>query len=310
VLAVAFALVAASSWGLSAVLVRMGLRYTATRLGTLVSLVSGLIFTLLLVVALQPRELIEVSGSAVLLFALIGVLNFPAGRFFNYMSMERLGVGRSTPILASAPLFAVIIAVVFSGEELRLATVVGIALILAGLYVTLSAPSRLEPAREEQAFAQGSTLVAVRTQQQRRRVLAGVAFGFSASLAYGASQVLTRHTVSELAPPLVGSSIALFWGTLGFFLLSVRSLGQRGEAFRRGALLFAGAGIFSAVGVILMFQALSRGQVVVISPVLATNPLFTLVMAALMLRDVERITTRVVVGALLVVSGVAALSLL
>jgi drug/metabolite transporter (DMT)-like permease len=57
------------------------------------------------------------------------------------MAMSRLGVGRSTPILASAPLFALILAVLFTGEELKLATAVGTALILGGLYLTLTAPA-------------------------------------------------------------------------------------------------------------------------------------------------------------------------
>ena len=61
------------------------------------------------------------------------------GRFLNYLAMSHLGVGRSTPILASAPLFAVIGAVLFTGEELRLATVAEIGLILGGLYITLTA---------------------------------------------------------------------------------------------------------------------------------------------------------------------------
>jgi len=142
----------------------------------------------------------------------------------------------------------------------------------------------------------------------RGRTAAGVAFAFTAAVAYGSSQVLARQGVSDLAPPLVGSLIALFWGTLGFALIAVRNLHTNGGNIRRGAMFFGAAGMFSAMGVVLMFQALSRGQVVVISPVLATNPLFTLVLAALFLRGVERITSRIVVGALLVVAGVVVLS--
>ena len=56
------------------------------------------------------------------------------------MAMSRLGVGRSTPLLASSPLFAVIIAVLFIGEHITLATGAGIALILSGLLVTITAP--------------------------------------------------------------------------------------------------------------------------------------------------------------------------
>lgn len=142
----------------------------------------------------------------------------------------------------------------------------------------------------------------------RRVSLEGVAFAMIAALSYGSSQVLARHAVTDLAPPLVGSFIALFWGTLGFAALSARSLGTRAPSWRRGALFFIGAGVFSSMGVTLMFMALSRGQVVILSPVLATNPLFTLLFAAVFLRGVERITRRHVVGTALVVAGVVVLS--
>ena len=142
----------------------------------------------------------------------------------------------------------------------------------------------------------------------RRTLMTGVAFALGAAMAYGSSQVITRQIIGDLAPPLVGTLISLFWGTLGFALLSARNLGSRGDHFGRGTLFFATGGIFSAAGVLLMFYALELGQVVVIAPVLATNPLFTLVFAAIFLRGVERITLRVVLGALLVVSGVIVLS--
>jgi drug/metabolite transporter (DMT)-like permease len=136
--AVLLAVIAALSWGFSAVFVRSGMRHVETALGTLISLTAGLAFTALLVLIFQFDEATNTSRSALLLFGVIGLLNFPLGRFFNYMSMSRIGVGRSTPILASAPLFAVFIAVVFTGEELSAATAVGTALIVGGVYVTLT----------------------------------------------------------------------------------------------------------------------------------------------------------------------------
>ena len=136
--AIALALTAAASWGFSAILVRLGLRDMSTSLGTLISLVAGLLLTGVLVLVWQRQELANVSLAAIALFGVIGILNFPMGRFFNYLSMSRLGVARSTPLLASAPLFAVLLAVFFTGERLEVSTALGIALIFAGLYVTLS----------------------------------------------------------------------------------------------------------------------------------------------------------------------------
>lgn len=142
----------------------------------------------------------------------------------------------------------------------------------------------------------------------RRTLITGIAFALAAATAYGSSQVITRQVIGDLAPPLTGTAIALFWGTLGFALMSVRGLRKEDGNFRRGAIFFICGGLFSAMGVLLMFLALARGQVVVIAPVLATNPLFTLFFAFLFLRGVERITPRIVLGALLVVSGVVVLS--
>ncbi len=140
--AILFALAAALSWGISSVFVRLGLRYVSTTLGTLVSLFSGLLFIGVLALLLQLDDLKALSLAAIALFALIGVLNFAIGRYFNFMSISHLGIGRSTPILASSPLFAMVIAVAFTGESVSAGTLVGTALILAGVYVTIRRPAK------------------------------------------------------------------------------------------------------------------------------------------------------------------------
>lgn len=147
-------------------------------------------------------------------------------------------------------------------------------------------------------------------QTDARRRLAGIAFAFTAAISYGTSQVLTRSATDEISP-VVGALIALFFGTLGFALLSARTLIRNRNAtgnLRRGIPFVIGGGLFSACGVLLMFLALQRGEVIAVSPVLATNPLFTLAFAIVMLRGVERVTLRIVAGALLVVGGVIILS--
>ena len=54
-----------------------------------------------------------------------------------------------------------------------------------------------------------------------------------------------------------------------------------------------------------MSFALEHGEVVVISPIVSVSPLITLVLAWALLRQLERITLPLVIGALLVVGGVA-----
>jgi uncharacterized membrane protein len=55
--------------------------------------------------------------------------------------------------------------------------------------------------------------------------------------------------------------------------------------------------------------ALSVGQVVIVSPIVATSPLWILCATGLFLRGIESLTFRTIIGAIAVVAGTVALSL-
>ena len=138
--AILFALGAATSWGVSSTCVRLGIRYMPTTLGTLISLIVGLGLTAALVLAFQLDKALSISAAGAASFALVGVLNFVLGRYMNFLSIEHLGVARSVPVTSAAPLFGTLLAVLFTGERPDLATLIGGALVLAGVYVTLRSP--------------------------------------------------------------------------------------------------------------------------------------------------------------------------
>lgn len=136
-LAVAFALGAAVSWALSAIFVRLGLRYMPATLGTFLSLLSGVVLMGMIIAAFQREQAGEITLAAIGIFAAVGLFNFVFGRYFNFLSISHLGVARATPITASTPLFAAIMAVVFLGESLSWLTAAGTALVLVGTYTIL-----------------------------------------------------------------------------------------------------------------------------------------------------------------------------
>ena len=68
------------------------------------------------------------------------------------------------------------------------------------------------------------------------------------------------------------------------------------------------AGGFETLGILLGIIALSVGQVVVVSPIIATSPLWIVLGSWLFLRDIERLTVRTVLGAACVVAGTIAIS--
>jgi uncharacterized membrane protein len=71
---------------------------------------------------------------------------------------------------------------------------------------------------------------------------------------------------------------------------------------RCSAWLFAGALINSAA-ILSFFSALNVGTVVRVEPLVACNPLLTILWASIFLRQLETLSWRVVAGALVTVAG-------
>lgn len=141
--------------------------------------------------------------------------------------------------------------------------------------------------------------------------VSGYLFALGAGASYGLAQVLTRQGVTEYTTPLAGVTVSLFFGMVGMSLLIAKDLRTSffGRNFPRGALLFTLAGLAGSGGVLINYIALSVAPVVVVSPVLGVNPLVTLVLAAIFLRGLERVTRRLMIGSGLVVVGVVCISL-
>ncbi|HEX2931309.1 MAG TPA: EamA family transporter, partial [Candidatus Binatia bacterium] len=68
------------------------------------------------------------------------------------------------------------------------------------------------------------------------------------------------------------------------------------------------AGITISFAMTCIYYALDLGKVSVVIPISSTGPLFSLILSALFLRDVERVTLRIVVSAAMIVSGVMLIS--
>jgi uncharacterized membrane protein len=107
------------------------------------------------------------------------------------------------------------------------------------------------------------------------------------------------------APPMFGYAInvtAAFIAYTAYLTVS----GQFSTVVCNGKSLwyFVVAGLGENVGVLLNLIALSLGLVSVVTPLNGTAPLFVLVLAFVFLKGVEPLTGRVVLGTVLIVSGV------
>jgi uncharacterized membrane protein len=105
--------------------------------------------------------------------------------------------------------------------------------------------------------------------------------------------------------PVLGAAINTTTALLAFTGLML-GMGHRGLGACRGRPLayLIGAGIAENAGVFLLIVALTFGAVSVVTPLIATSPLFVLLLTPFFLKGVEVLTTRVVVGTVLIVIGV------
>ena len=273
------AFLASALYGTGLVTTYFGLRHLPALTGARVSIPSAA----LLFWGLSPMfmDWIHWQREAVLLFALVGSFYPAAVTLLTFVGNRRLGPTVAGTIGSTTPLFAVLGAALFLGE------VPGIRESVATLVIVLGTMALSKPAGRPVAGAARSALW----------------MPWSAALLRALAQVLSKAGLalwtSPFAAALIGYSISavIVW-TAGF--LTERSVPTFN---RRGVAWFVLTGVLNGAAVLAMFYALITGPVTVVAPVVATYPLFTLSLSALLIRH-ERMTARIVGGVILTVAGV------
>ena len=279
------ALAAALSYAASGISARRGLRYSTPITVTLVSLLIHAfgLGTLLFLITGVPN----VPSFVLLLFFITGSLQ-PVIRLLTYAGIFYMGASRGTTVRGCHPLFSTSIAIFFLGESANIWIVTGTVLIVGG--ITLIS---WQPASDRAAYRWWH-----------------ITLPLGAALLAGISHPIRRYALGLANEPLFYAAtvgwVSLFW--MSGYLLS--PLARERPTWSRQALVpFLMAGIFETLGILLVILALSGGPVVIVSPIVATSPLWILLGTGLFLRGIENLTLRTVIGALCVVAGTVAISL-
>jgi drug/metabolite transporter (DMT)-like permease len=276
-----WALCAAAGLGAAMVTMRQGLRYTTPLAGAAIGVPS----TTLMFWCLAPF-LLDASGfsaAAACIFALVGLF-FPAAvTLLTYTGNQRMGPTVTSAVSCTTPMFALAGAILFLGEALTAGNALGTAIIVCGMLV----------------------LTWTDAARPRSWPLWAIVLPVAAAAIRALAQVLTKAGLALWASPftavLIGYSVSAV-----VILAAARAGGAAKTADRRAAPWFVATGLLNGGSLFVMYIALSTGQVSVVSPIVATYPLFTLALSLAFLRH-DRITPRVVLGAVLTVAGVAAL---
>jgi DME family drug/metabolite transporter len=274
-----FAFQAAFFFACSHILIRRGFVASNAMTGSLVSLSMTALTGWILTFVLVPVK--SLLPQALLYFALAGVFAPGLGRTLGYMGIERIGVARSVPIVNSSPMIASVFAVFFVGEEWGLQNFLGTCLVMCGVIML----SRSQPDKRE--FRKGDFLLPI---------LGAFAFAISANLRKVGLQI-------ENIPPMA-AAVTASTGVLVALLLIKLQGGWKALKWSKVSLRwFFIAGLCNSMATISVFYALSSGKLVIVEPLVATNPVLSIFLTAIFLKDLEVITRRVTGGALCTVAG-------
>lgn len=279
------ALGAAIAYALSFILSKRGFKNSTPITITFISL---LIQTLVLfTVALTITGIPAVTPFVLLLFAIAGVLQAVV-RMLTYIGIEKIGAARSGPIRASVPLWSAAIAIFALGEQITGAIALGTVLVVGGiLLISWRADEHVKNFRPW--FIVAPLLASI---------LGGVVYPLRRyALRFADEPIYFGAVVGVVGLACTAAYLALP-GTKEKLVWNRQSIGY-----------FIAGGAFESLGLLLVLYALSFGPVVMVTPLTATLPLWVVLLSKLFLRDVETITSRIVIGAALVVAGTIAISL-
>ena len=286
-LSTALALLASAFLGTAVVIANVGLRYLDPARGALVSIPSTTAMFWLLALFLFRGE--GWNATAFAIFAAVGLI-FPAlVTFLNFASNRLAGPTVAGTVSSTTPLFAVLGAMLFLSEPLTPAAAAGTAAIVLGV-IALTARGAARP----HTWAAWVILLP----------LAGAAIR-------GGAQAAVKGGLALWPDPFVAALVGYTVSSVTIFAANralVAPVPRAGASpDRRGVFWFVAVGLCNGLGVLAMYAALNRGQVSVVSPLVATYPLFTLALSAMFLRE-EKFGPSVLLGVALTVAGVVVLA--
>ena len=265
--AVLLALASAALFGGMTIAVRVGLRDGGDAGGAaLATVLSALCVTL--VAAAFRHDVHHVWP-----FFLAGLLAPGASQILFTLGIREIGASRTSVTVGAAPLVAVAIALVFLGEPVQVPLVIGALAVVAGGVLLASERDRPGHLRGRGMLYAAGAAALFATRDNLVRALHGHA----------------SPETAAAATLVAGTVVAALWARRGPTTQELRRL--------------APAGVLFGLSYICLFEAYWRGRVTVVSPLVATESLWGVALAALLIRQTEGMGRKVALGALLVVVG-------
>src|SRR5512143_138790 len=294
---VALALVAMVCFSANILITRYAVARMPVEAGFFVVLATNILFP----AALFPFELAaraapwswDWKGAG--LFALGGVVGTFLGRRFLFDAVRLLGPSRASVFHSTAPAFALIGAWLLADARLGLYEILLMAVVWVGLWFT-------QPHAGASAGTSRLSLANIRK---------GMLAGLFTVAGFGIGNVLRGLAMRGWEEAVLGTVLASL-AAFACQLLATRDWGKIAAQFRRSdrtaIWLYVGCGVTTSLGSIFISLAMKRMEIALAVLVVHTTPLVIFPVSVFILKNREELTARTLLGAFMVLSGIALLA--
>lgn len=245
-------------------------------------IVSCLIFLPISIILHFPD--FRFSKIGVVAFLLSGILVF-FGVYCMYEGIQRIGASRTAPITRGNMLISSSLAILFLGETTNIMHIIGILLIFIGV-------------------VQVSQETGIEDSDSRSMSVPNLTFPLVSMLCLGLSSPLVKFGFNEGVPVTVGLSISRLASLIiGVLFLQYNGLRIWRPFYDGERVLYIAAALIFALITAFVYISLDIAPVIVVRPLRGTSPFFVLLLSHLYLKDLEKITKKLVLGAILIVLG-------
>lgn len=297
-----FALLAAATFAWTNAAARRGVVSGSVAQAIVLSVPVGLpIFGAALLLTGHPSVMLDLTPASIVVFAIVGITHFIAGRYCNYRALKAIGANLAGPVMQLNLLVTLTLAVLLLGETLTPLRIIGILLILSGPTLTHERASTAKAQQPQRAVTSFTP-----------KYVEGYLFALLAALFYGASPALVRYGVDGhgLSGGLAGGVIA---SASGFILtLPLLLWPRRMREFLDmppGVMKwFMLAGVMVYISQVFVYMALSMAPASVVSPITGMALLFRIHFSRWLNPDHEVFGSKIILGTIVSFAGVVVLS--
>ena len=237
----------------------------------------------------------EAPLSAWVLFILAGLIHFLLGWTLLNVSQRRIGAARTGALIGTTPLSATILAAIMLGEWLTPLAIVGVIVVVIGVYFTTPKEKNSNPAAGEKSFEKPSATG-----------FRASLFGLATAMCWAISPVFIRQALEGLPSPLLGVELGMIACSIsyGVLLFIGRNRHTEGTPSREALILLIIGGVISGSAIWARWAAIELTSVAIVTTLSLFSVVVVMILSPIVVGGTqEKPTAQAILGAVMIVAG-------